>query len=74
MTENYIKIEKVSKVYKNGFNYMSEENRLSAKEWLIFYIIGAAIASNFLISQVKVYVIKSKYFKEDCKSRVLEKI
>ena len=52
---------------------MDQQNKLSSHEWLVFYIIGAAIASNFVISQVKAHVIKSKYFKESSESRVLEK-
>jgi hypothetical protein len=43
--------------------------KLSSAEWLIFIIIGTAILGSFMISQIKVSVIKSRvmpaYHKEE---------
>jgi|GEM_PF-6077956 hypothetical protein len=35
------------------------KEKLTEKEWIIFFIIASMIGASFVISQVKVYVIKT---------------
>ena len=38
----------------------SKHSKLTSGEWVIFIIIGSAILTTFMISQIKVSVIKTK--------------
>lgn len=47
--------------------------KLSSKEWVIFIIIATAILGVFMISQIKVSVIKSRIISPSYKEEPLKK-